>query len=120
MLKSQNYREEWWSLLPCPAHSEAALKPSSTTDNSEDVQKARLCLQMIRRLTEGPLPDAIRLMGITETESNTFKLITQLFSYSIVMKLKCTRGGGGGGGGGVGYQVSETSRRLSVVLDIFH
>ena len=40
-LKIQNYRKRVVviELLPYSAHSETALKPSSTTDNSEDVQK---------------------------------------------------------------------------------
>ena len=40
-LKIQNYRKRvvGIELLPYSTHSETALKPSSTTDNSEDVQK---------------------------------------------------------------------------------
>ena len=58
--------------VPCPAHSEAAHNPLSShiTCNEEDVQKETFFTEKIKGLTEGgmSLPDAIRLMSLTEAE----------------------------------------------------
>ena len=79
-MTSKNYRDNdrvVIELQTCKAHSETVQK--APPSNPETVAKAKFFLDKVRGLTDAgmPLPDAIRLLGLTETDFNSFKVLVQ-------------------------------------------